>query len=85
MRTVSQEEELMKRHVTVSAEVKRRAVCRLAAGEAASDVAADLKVQRQRLYEWQEQARQGGLEALRGPGRPRKGSLEGPPLRSDPQ
>ncbi len=34
------------------------------------------------MYEWQEQVRQGGLEALRGPGRPRKGSLEGPPLRS---
>ena len=72
----------MKRHVTVSAEIKRRAVHRLAAGEAASDVAADLKVQRQRLYEWQEQARRGGLEALRGPGRPRKGALDGPPLRS---
>ena len=72
----------MKRHVTVSAEVKRRAVARLAAGEAASAVAAELKVHRQRLYEWQEQVRQGGLEALRGPGRPRKGSLEGPPLRS---
>jgi transposase len=72
----------MKRHVTVSAEVKRRAVARLAAGEAASDVAADLKVHRQRLYEWQEQVRQGGLEALRGPGRPRKGSFDGPPLKS---
>lgn len=72
----------MKRLVNVSAEVKRRAVARLAAGEAASDVAADLKVQRNRLYDWQEQVRQGGLEALRGPGRPRKGSLEGPPLKS---
>jgi len=72
----------MKRPVTVSVEVKRRAVARLAAGEAASDVASDLKVHRSRLYDWQEQVRQGGLEALRGPGRPRKGSLEGPPLRS---
>src|SRR5829696_9466482 len=72
----------MKRHVTVSAEVKRRAVARLAAGEAASAVAADLKVHRQRLYEWQDLVRQGGLEALRGPGRPRTGSLEGPPLKS---
>ena len=72
----------MKRPLNVSAEVKRRAVARLAAGEAASEVAADLKVHRQRLYDWQEQVRQGGLEALRGPGRPRKGSLEGPPLRS---
>jgi hypothetical protein len=39
-------------------------------------------VHRQRLYEWQDLVRQGGLEALRGPGRPRKGSLEGPPLKS---
>jgi transposase-like protein len=72
----------MKRAKTVSAEVKRRAVARLAAGEAAADVAADLKVHRQRLYDWQEQVRQGGLEALRGPGRPRKGSFDGPPLKS---
>jgi len=57
-------------------------MARLAAGESASAVAADLKVHRQRLYDWQEQVRQGGLEALRGPGRPRKGSLDGPPLRS---
>jgi transposase-like protein len=72
----------MKRAKTVSAEVKRRAVARLAAGEAAADVAADLKVHWQRLYDWQEQVRQGGLEALRGPGRPRKGSFDGPPLKS---
>ena len=72
----------MKRPVMVSAEAKRRAVGRLAAGESASAVAADLKVHRQRLYEWQDLVRQGGLEALRGPGRPRKGSFDGPPLKS---
>jgi len=72
----------MKRTVVVSAEAKRRAVGRLAAGESASAVAADLGVHRQRLYEWQDQVWQGGLEALRGPGRPRKGSFDGPPLRS---
>jgi len=72
----------MKRPVVISAESKRGAVGRLAAGEAASAVAADLKVHRQRLYEWQDLVRQGGLEALRGPGRPRKGSLDGPPLKS---
>ena len=72
----------MKRVVNVPAEVKRRAVERVAAGEAGADVEADLKVHRNRLYDWQEQVRQGGLEALRGPGRPRKGSLDGPPLRS---
>jgi transposase len=34
------------------------------------------------VYEWQEVARRGGLEALRGPGRPRRSRLDGPPLRS---
>ena len=72
----------MNRSKTISVDLKRRAVSRVAAGEAVSAVAADLKVDRRRLYEWQEQVRQGGLEALRGPGRPRKGSLEGPPFRS---
>ncbi len=72
----------MKRRVVISAEAKRGAVERLAAGDPASSVAAALKVDRRRVYEWQEQARQGGLEALRGPGRPRKGALEGPPLKS---
>jgi transposase len=72
----------MKRPKVVSTELKRRAVERVAAGEAASAVAADLRINRQRIYEWQEQVRHGGLEALRGPGRPRKGALDGPPLRS---
>jgi transposase len=72
----------MKRPKVVSAELKRRAVERVAAGEAVSAVAADLRIKRGRLYEWQEQVRQGGLEALRGPGRPRKGALDGRPLRS---
>jgi transposase len=72
----------MKRPKVVSTETKRRAVERVAAGEAVSAVAADLRINRRRLYEWQEQVRQGGLEALRGPGRPRKGGLDGPPLRS---
>lgn len=72
----------MKRPLNVSGEVKRRAVCRVAGGEAVSAVAADLGVDRRRVYEWQEQVRQGGLEVLRGPGRPRKGALEGPPLKS---
>jgi transposase len=72
----------MKRAKSVSVELKRRAIGRVAAGAKVSAVAADLRVHRQRLYEWQDQVRQGGLEALRGPGRPRKGALDGPPLRS---
>ena len=66
----------------VSAEVKRRAIERVANGETVTAVARSLGFNRQRLYEWQEQVRQGGLEALRGPGRPRKSGLDGPPLRS---
>ncbi len=66
----------------VSAEVKRRAIERVAKGETVTSVARSLGFNRQRLYEWQEQVRRGGLEALRGPGRPRKSGLEGPPLRS---
>ena len=72
----------MKRPLNVSGEIKRAAVRRVAAGEAVSAVASDLKINRQRLYEWQEQARRGGLEALRGPGRPRRNPLDGLPLRS---
>ena len=72
----------MKRARTFSAELKRRAVGRVAAGEEVSAVAGDLKIDRRRLYEWQEQVRQGGLEALRGTGRPRKSGLDGPPLGS---
>ena len=72
----------MKRAKSVSVELKRRAVGRVACGEEVSAVAAELKVDRRRLYEWQDQVRQGGLEALRGPGRPRQGSFDGPPLRS---
>lgn len=72
----------MKRRLDVLAEVKRAAVSRVAAGEAVSEVATALGVDRRRLYEWQEVARRGGLEALRGPGRPRRSPLDGPPLRS---
>jgi transposase len=72
----------MKRLLKVTAKFKRAAVSRVAAGEPVSSVASDLGIDRRRLYEWQEQVRQGGLEALRGTGRPRKGGLEGPPLRS---
>ena len=70
----------MKRGKVVTLDVKRRAVDRVAKGEAISAVAASLGIHRQRIYEWQEQVRQGGLEALRRPGRPRKGTLAGRPL-----
>jgi transposase len=72
----------MKRLLNVTAKFKRAAVSRVAAGEAVSSVASDLGIDRRRLYEWQEQVRQGGPEALRGPGRPRKRGLDGSPLGS---
>ena len=72
----------MKGPKKISAELKRTAVSRVAAGEDVSAVAADLKVDRGLIYEWRERVRQGGLEALRGPGRPRNEALGGPPLRS---
>jgi transposase len=72
----------MKRLLKATAEFKRAAVNRVAAGEPVSSVASDLRIDRRRLYEWQEQVRQGGLEALRGTGRPRKSGVDGPPLRS---
>jgi transposase len=72
----------MKRPRYVSAELKRTAVSRVAAGEDVSAVAGDLSVDRRRIYEWQDVVRQGGLEALRGPGRPRKSELDSRPLRS---
>jgi transposase-like protein len=73
----------MKKHRYFSAEQKRAAVSRVAGGEPVSTVSRAIGVDRRRLYEWQEQARRGGLEALRGPGRPRKGEgLDRPPLRT---
>src|SRR5258707_8988829 len=77
----SQGEELMKRRLDVSAEVKRTAVSRVSAGEAVSAVAADLGVDRRRGYEWEEIARRGGVEAVRGPRRPPRGPVGGSPLR----
>ena len=49
----------MKRSKTVSVEVKRTAVSRVAAGEDVSAVAMALRVDRRRIYEWQEQVREG--------------------------
>ena len=49
----------MKRLLNVTAKFKRAAVSRVAAGEPVSSVASDLRIDRRRLYEWQEQVRQG--------------------------
>ena len=73
---------MKKRRARFGTELKRRAVERVAAGEDVSAVARALGIDRRRLYEWQEQVRQGGLESLRGVGRPRKGSLDMPRLKN---
>jgi transposase len=51
---------------------KRSAVARVAAGEAVSTVARSIGVNRNRLYEWCHKYKEGGAEAVRRAGRPRK-------------
>lgn len=69
-------EELMplKRSRVFSREFKLAAVSRMDAGENVSRLARDLGVRRKLLYEWRDAWRAGGAEALRPPGRPRKGA-----------
>ena len=54
---------------------KLSALSRMDAGENVSALSRELKVRRKLLYEWRDAFRAGGEEALRGPGRPRKGVL----------
>lgn len=56
-----------------SREFKLMVVRRLLAGEKMSVVARETKVLRKDLYIWRDRYRTGGVEALRGAGRPRKG------------
>ena len=56
-----------------SREFKLMVVRRLLAGEKMSVVAQETKVLRKDLYIWRDRYRAGGVEALRGAGRPRKG------------
>jgi transposase len=65
----------MKRHRPLTETEKRTAVSRVAAGEAVSTVARSLGIDRRRLYEWYRQYQEGGSEAVRRPGRPRKEAL----------
>jgi len=59
----------MKEHRKYAAELKRRAAARVATGESVGRVARDLKVDRQRVYQWCDKYREGGAAALRGKGR----------------
>jgi transposase len=63
---------MTKRYLYLSEAQKRAAVARVAAGEAVSTVARSIEVNRNRLYEWCRKYREGGAEAMRRAGRPRK-------------
>jgi transposase len=63
---------MTKRYRYLSEAQKRAAVARVAAGEAVSTVARSIEVNRNRLYEWCRKYREGGAEAVRRAGRPRK-------------
>lgn len=62
----------MKKPRIFPVEVKRTAVKRVAAGEAVPTVALEIGVKSGRLYRWYSKYRQGGLDGVRQPGRPRK-------------
>ena len=63
---------MTKRYQYLSEARKRSAVARVAGGEAVSTVARSIGVNRNRLYEWCRKYREGGAEAMRRVGRPRK-------------
>lgn len=65
----------MRRSRSFSREFKVSAVSRMESGEKVSALSRELKVGRKLLYEWRAALRAGGLEALRGRGRPRKGTV----------
>jgi transposase-like protein len=72
----SSEEELMERKSArrFSRDFKLSAVARMEVGVNVSALSRELDVRRKLLYEWRDACRAGGAEALRPPGRPRKGS-----------
>ena len=72
----------MKKHRYFSEEQKRAAVARVAGGEAVSTVARAIGADRRRLYEWWRQHQEGGPQALRRAGRPRKAEGLGARARS---
>jgi transposase len=64
---------------------KIAALERMAAGENVSALSRELGVRRKLLYQWREVVRQGGIEALRGVGRPRAAArLVARPARAAP-
>jgi transposase-like protein len=65
----------MSRSRVFSRDFKLAALSRMEGGENVSALSRELKLRRKLLYEWRDAFRAGGPEALRGPGRPRKGSV----------
>ena len=65
---------------------KVAALERVAAGENVSAVSRELGIRRKLLDQWRDAVRRGGIEALRGRGRPRAGEhlVERPPLPAPP-
>jgi transposase-like protein len=64
-------------------EFKLAAVHRMLAGENVSALSRELKVRRKDLYKWRDHFRLGGPDALRAPGRPRKGAVVAPAAASN--
>ena len=65
----------MRRSRVFSRDFKLAALSRMAGGANVSALSRELTVRRKLLYEWRDAFRAGGPEALRAPGRPRKGSV----------
>ena len=65
----------MSRSRVFSRDFKLAALSRMEGGENVSALSRELGVRRKLLYEWRAAFRAGGPEALRGAGRPRKGSV----------
>ena len=65
----------MKRRTDCPVDLKRTAVGRVVAGESVGGVAQALQVSERRLYEWWAKYREGGMDALRGRGRPGKAAV----------
>jgi len=65
------------RHRRFDRAFKVAALARMAAGENVSALSRELGVRRKLLYQWRDRVRRGGVEALRGVGRPRAGARPG--------
>ena len=65
----------MRKSRKFSREFKLSVLLRMEAGENVSALSRELNVRRKLLYEWRDAFRAGGESALRGQGRPRKGTL----------